>query len=142
MTAEAAVMVKHVHGVFEASADAPGRARLLVGDALIRWGLEYDELRDAVLLLTSELVTNAIRHCRRRVQLHVHFERETFRVEVVDDSPLPPGRVNSYPFAEKGRGLRIVESLSSGWGVTPDVAGKRVWFELGVPAPPAAPATL
>jgi hypothetical protein len=34
-----------------------------------------------------------------------------------------------------GRGLALVESLSSGWGVTPTLAGKRVWFEVSAPAP-------
>lgn len=123
-------MVKHVHGTYEASHDAPGQARRLVADALERWHLADPELRSTVILLTSELVTNAIRHCRRRVDLHVHYEDAVFRVEVLDDSPLEPDVEVADPFAEKGRGLGIVSALASGWGALPDRRGKRVWFEV------------
>jgi anti-sigma regulatory factor (Ser/Thr protein kinase) len=130
---EARTVAKHVHGTYEASPDAPGRARILVGDALHRWAIVDDELRSTVVLLTSELVTNAIRHCQRRVEIHVHYEDAIFRVEVLDDSPLEPDLGATDPFAEKGRGLGIVSALASGWGALPDRKGKRVWFEVDAP---------
>jgi anti-sigma regulatory factor (Ser/Thr protein kinase) len=128
-------VIKHVHGSFEASPDAPGRARLLVADALDRWGISADRVIDRALLLTSELVTNAIRHCRRRVEVDVHLEHGTLRVSVLDESPLAPEGTEPEPLAERGRGLRIVDALSTAWGVVPDGAGKRVWFELEGSAP-------
>ncbi len=135
MAAEADTMVKHAHGSFEATSDAPGRARLFVADALERWRLTDPDTRASVLLLTSELVTNAIRHCRRRVQLHVHYEDGALRVEVLDESPLEPSGATTGAFPEKGRGLRIVDTLSTSWGVTPDDEGKRVWFEVATAEP-------
>jgi anti-sigma regulatory factor (Ser/Thr protein kinase) len=123
-------VVKHVHGSFEASPDAPGRARWLVLDALDRWGVEEGQARDSIVLLTSELVTNAIRHCRRRVELHVHLEGDRLRIEVLDDSPLGPTASDADLLSEKGRGLQIVEMLAAAWGVEPLDAGKKVWFEV------------
>src|SRR6187402_386103 len=102
-------MVKHVHGAYESAPDAPGRARALVTDAVQRWDVGDEDVRADVLLLTSELVTNAIRHCRRRVQVDVHLENGRLRVEVADDSPLEPAESSESPLSEKGRGLQIVE---------------------------------
>ena len=55
------------------------------------------------------------------------------RVEVVDDSPVVPIRRSIEADAVSGRGMAIVESLASNWGVTdlsPD--GKTVWFEVAI----------
>jgi anti-sigma regulatory factor (Ser/Thr protein kinase) len=126
-------IVKHVHGAYDSAPDAPGRARLLVADALDRWDVGDEDVQADVLLLTSELVTNAIRHCRRRVEIDVHLQDRRLRIEVADDSPLEPSEGYHSLLAEKGRGLQIVERLSAGWGVTPDGDGKRVWFEVVAP---------
>lgn len=122
--------VKHVHGSFEASPDAPGRSRWLVSDALERWGVEDEQARADVVLLTSEVVTNAIRHCRKRVELHVHLEADVLRIEVLDDSPLGPASSEGDLLSEKGRGLQIVELIAAAWGVEPSDEGKTVWFEV------------
>ncbi|MFD7872506.1 SpoIIE family protein phosphatase, partial [Microbacterium sp. NPDC059771] len=66
---------------------APGRARRLARRALDRWGLE--DLSDAVELLISEVVTNAVRYAERPVTLRL-LRTDVLRCEVGDDSPQLP----------------------------------------------------
>jgi len=93
-------------------------------------------LLDAKLLLT-ELVANAIRHASRGIQgVIIRIRRNHYlRVEVLDPGPMfdpdprPPGTG-----AGGGRGLYLVDTVASAWGVEPDQAGKKVWFELRLAA--------
>ena len=83
------------------------------------------------MLLVSELVTNAIRHGKGVVHLAVKQAPERLCVEVSDAGPGSPA--TRLPSAEEasGRGLLMVDRLSSDWGVTPsDGGGKTVWFAL------------
>jgi anti-sigma regulatory factor (Ser/Thr protein kinase) len=84
---------------------------------------------DAVLLLTSELVTNAVLHAGSDVSLIVRCEDRTVRVEIEDHSTeLPvPGR---SPDASAGRGLMLVDVMSGRWGIERRPMGKTVWFEV------------
>lgn len=101
-------------------------------------GVPEDAL-DIVLLLTSELVSNAVRHGSGVVRLSLESESPQepgwVRVAVADDNPTPP-RLCADLFhegglpAESGRGILLLERLSSRWGVTPQAPGKQVWFEL------------
>jgi anti-sigma regulatory factor (Ser/Thr protein kinase) len=95
--------------------------------------------QEIALLLTSELVTNAIRHARTRFAVEVnHSDGVELRVAVSDDSPAQPRVVVAPPEAQSGRGLFFVDQYASAWGVdaTPD-GGKRVWFAL--PCEPPTP---
>ena len=88
---------------------------------------------DTVVLLVSELVTNAVLHARSEVRLVVDDLGETARVRVVDQSPMPP-RLHSFAVeSATGRGLRMLDQLALRWGVEPDPdgPGKVVWFEVG-----------
>ena len=90
---------------------------------------------DTVVLLVSEVVTNAVLHARSDIRLEVQASADTVRVEVHDGSPVEP-RVHHYRLTSgTGRGLRMVEQLARRWGVEHDVArgGKVVWFEVGRP---------
>lgn len=92
-------------------------------------------------LLTSELATNAIRHSASglatgKFEVSVHTAPGWARIEVRDlgnrkEAPQPQHR-NPYDTAEHGRGLDLVEALSSKWGSEPrkDGMGREVWFEL------------
>jgi anti-sigma regulatory factor (Ser/Thr protein kinase) len=92
---------------------------------------------DDALLLTSELVTNAIRHGRPEVTLVVALAPSALTVIVTDTSPdLPPVVPrNPHPDSLTGRGLVIVDALADQWGITPQPArpGKAVWFALHLP---------
>lgn len=100
--------------------------------------LSHDAL-DVVLLLTSELVSNAVRHGSGEVRLALEAEHpedpQWVRVAVFDDNPEPP-RLQPQVFsehelpAESGRGILLLERLASRWGHSPESRGKQVWFEL------------
>ncbi len=88
------------------------------------------ECTDSAVLLTSELVTNALKHGQGSPSLTVDAGELHVRVEVGDDEPRPPVRTTADPDAESGRGLFIVDALASAWGVDEQPDGKVVWFEL------------
>ena len=92
------------------------------------------DLRDVALLLTSELVTNALRYGNGGgIGLTVRQTPDSLRVEVQDANPAAPQLSgNLHRTAEQGRGLRLIDNLATRWGHTPtaDPAGKTVWFEL------------
>ena len=85
-----------------------------------------------VLLLTSELVTNAILHGRSEVRIEVACVDFHVRVTVHDENSRRPVMVTEDPDALDGRGLALVAAMSSAWGVDEEPAGKAVWFELPV----------
>jgi anti-sigma regulatory factor (Ser/Thr protein kinase) len=92
-----------------------------------------DLARDVVeiaQLLTSELVTNALQHGSGHIAVEITRSANRLRVSVDDDGPRPPRRMAAGPDAVHGRGLILVESLATKWGVIPRGTGKRVWFEL------------
>jgi anti-sigma regulatory factor (Ser/Thr protein kinase) len=87
------------------------------------------EVVEAAELMTSELASNCIRHAHTEFELSVQF-REEIRVEVRDTGTGRPELRSPTPQEPSGRGLRIVEALSSTWGVAPSSSGKVVWFTL------------
>ncbi len=90
---------------------------------------------DTVVLLVSEVVTNAILHARSDVLLTILDRGELARVEVRDSSPLPP-RVHRFAIeSATGRGLRLLDQLARRWGAEQagEGHGKVVWFEVGSP---------
>ncbi|MFN8052053.1 MAG: SpoIIE family protein phosphatase [Acidimicrobiales bacterium] len=94
-------------------------------------------LADALRLAVSELATNAVIHAGTEFRVTISRSGPTVRVDVVDRSDRLPTRRDRGPEATGGRGIGIVEQLSTRWGVTPgmpgapDAPGKAVWFELG-----------
>jgi serine phosphatase RsbU (regulator of sigma subunit)/anti-sigma regulatory factor (Ser/Thr protein kinase) len=106
---------------------APGRARRLARKALARWDLE--EMSDAVELLISEVVTNAVRYAERPVTLRL-LRTDVLRCEVGDDSPQLPRQRRARDTDEGGRGLFLVNRLARRWGATRLSTGKVVWFEI------------
>jgi hypothetical protein len=89
-------------------------------------------LRKAVLL-TSELVTNAVTHTPSAGELVAHCDRlrKRLRIEVRDSSPVLPQIRDGFTAGDVGGyGLRLVDRLASSWGTTATATGKSVWFEL------------
>lgn len=111
-----------------AAAEARGKIRA----AICAWDLPVDP--DVAILLTSELVTNAIRHeTGGSVTLAVSCSCDELRVDVHDTSCSLPVLVDTPAGAETGRGLMLVATLSSDWGVYRTPAGKAVYFTLAFP---------
>jgi anti-sigma regulatory factor (Ser/Thr protein kinase) len=112
---------------------AAAAARRRVRAVIRAWDLAVDP--DIAVLLTSELVTNAIAHERSgTVTLHVSSAGGQLRVEVLDTCPHLPVLANAAAEApadaETGRGLMLVATLAASWGCDRAPAGKAVWFEL------------
>lgn len=104
------------------------QARRLVRGVLRDWS--RDDVADEVLLLTSELVTNAVVHARSEVKLTVVPLGEHLRVEVADWGPGALQLRAPEHDAVNGRGLVLVEEMSRSWGTSADEVRKTVWFEL------------
>lgn len=103
-------------------------ARGFAREALLALGLPHTE--EAVSLLVSELITNAVLHAGTPVRLLVFRYDGVLRVEVSDDDPTLPRLVDPDPMRPGGRGIMLVDALSQRWGVDADERGKTIWFEL------------
>jgi anti-sigma regulatory factor (Ser/Thr protein kinase) len=112
---------------FAAEARSVAQARAMIAQRLHDLP---DESLEVVLLLASELVTNAVRHGTGPVRVHVAWDDESVRVQVEDQSPEWPAVQTLDSDALNGRGLILVDDLSSGWGVRAGGTGKTVWFTL------------
>ena len=86
-------------------------------------------LEDAVLLV-SELVTNSVIHGGPPVVVAVDCDGDALQVRVRDGSSVLPARRVAGQAEEGGRGLALVDTLSTDWGVDPQPDGKHVWFVL------------
>ena len=125
----------------EARPQSAGQARRAVASLLGRSDL--DSLVDVTMLLTSEVVTNAILHARTNVVVTVVVDPPIARVEVCDDAERYPEMRRPDEEATSGRGMVLVDTLATAWGVRPANGGKCVWFEVGQTAvggvPPPVP---
>ena len=104
-------------------------AREFVAGALRDQGFAGDT--DVVLLLASELVTNAVRHAATPFEIRVDVDAGKVRVAVIDgDVDHPPEMRSPAPDDTNGRGLLLVDQLSAVWGSSRSESGKSVWFTL------------
>jgi len=111
---------------------AAGQARRQVRAAICSWDIPVDP--DVAILLTSELVTNAIRHeLTGIVMLAITCPAGQLRVDVHDTSRALPMLIDAPVDAETGRGLMLVTTLSAEWGFYRTPAGKAVYFTLAFP---------
>ncbi|GHJ32228.1 hypothetical protein TPA0910_66610 [Streptomyces hygroscopicus subsp. sporocinereus] len=110
-----------------------GRARRLVRERLLRWGLP--EAVETAELLVSEAVTNAIRHAHtHRVRLRL-VRADALLCEVTDDDHELPVLLDADRDDESGRGLRVISELAREWGTSRSGGGKAVWFEQALSHP-------
>jgi anti-sigma regulatory factor (Ser/Thr protein kinase) len=117
------------------SAEAPRVARRLVAAKWREWGMETDDL--APTLLTSEVVTNALRHSYPPRRLSIAREPSgSVLVQVSDASPAPPVRRSAHKTDSLGgRGIWLLDQLAARWGHEVTPTGKRVWFIIGPEQP-------
>ena len=93
--------------------------------------------RDNAVLLTSELVTNAVMHSRSRcdggtVTVLIVESGGGVRIEIADEgSELSSPVVRGDVYASDGHGLYLVQTLADQWGYVRDNSGTTVWFWLG-----------
>jgi anti-sigma regulatory factor (Ser/Thr protein kinase) len=93
-------------------------------------------MRDHVLVMVSELVTNSVLHGgaseRDLIELSLSWRPDSLRVEVLDNGP-GFGASLADPDRQGGWGLQLVEKMADRWGVIRTDA-TIVWFEMLLPA--------
>ncbi|MEU3599802.1 ATP-binding protein [Streptomyces sp. NPDC006798] len=113
-----------------------GRARRWARSRLVGSGIRHDEpLAETLILLISELVTNAVVHTGCPAVLRMLFglgkaEAGTVRVEVADHCSRPPRRRTAEDDETNGRGLELVDGLADRWGWRQEGNGKAIWCEV------------
>ncbi|MEU0334699.1 SpoIIE family protein phosphatase [Streptomyces sp. NPDC006193] len=139
---------------FEPVGRSVATARSFVRDTLHGWG--FADIVDDAVVLTSELVTNAVVHAGTHAEVLCLRTEDGVRIEVSDryperEVPLQSTAVAmSSPDREGGRGLQLCAALAARWGVDYTPTHKNVWFQLDLPerpvgtraAGPALPADL
>jgi anti-sigma regulatory factor (Ser/Thr protein kinase) len=119
---------------------APACARGHARAVALEWGLA--DLADAAELLASELVTNATQASQRLrtqeipvVRLWLACDQASLVIHVWDASPEMPAREEADPGDESGRGLMIIDAVSTRWGSYQTHDGKVVWAQIGTQPP-------
>ncbi|MBD0843871.1 SpoIIE family protein phosphatase [Streptomyces sp. TRM68416] len=125
---------------FEPVGRSVASARSFVRDTLQGWG--FADIVDDAVVLTSELVTNAVVHAGTSAEVLCLRSEDGVRIEVADryperEIPLQAAAVNmGSPDREGGRGLQLCAALAGRWGVEYTPTHKQVWFQLDLPARP------
>lgn len=135
-----AVITARAAATFDPVGRSVATARAFVRDTLQGWG--YTDVVDDAVVLTSELVTNAVVHAGTAADVLCLRAEDGVRVEVSDhyperEIPLQNNGLNfGNPDSENGRGLLLCAALASRWGVEYSPTRKHVWFQLDLPERP------
>jgi anti-sigma regulatory factor (Ser/Thr protein kinase) len=109
---------------------AVSESRQFLRTTLREWRVD-DSVADAAVVCLSELVTNALVHaydgCLVRAVLHDGVVRVSVRDSGAGAAQVAPAE---DPLQVHGRGLQLVEALSSRWGHHVEDDGLAVWFEI------------
>ncbi|MFE9571076.1 ATP-binding protein [Streptomyces sp. NPDC006692] len=111
------------------------------------WGVPLDgETSEAVKLVASELITNAVVHSAGLPVAGLYYDQEAGRLLLVvhDSNPELPHRIDATADDVGGRGLALVAALATEHGWEPTDRGKKVWaaFDVAVPSRPTLAAPL
>jgi anti-sigma regulatory factor (Ser/Thr protein kinase) len=117
-------------------AQAPRRARDIVTDACLRWGLPH--LIGPAALIISELVSNAVDHAETMMTVEVARGEKDLRLAVHDGSSAPPivRVVTDRTVPMRGRGLMLVAAAATTWGYSYEDGGKSVWATIAFDSRP------
>ncbi|WP_406271039.1 SpoIIE family protein phosphatase [Streptomyces sp. NBC_00191] len=109
--------------------DAVAHARRFTSRTLRSW--QVTEEADTILLVVSELVTNALVHTQGQVRLDFTLAGARLRVAVSDASPRAPVKPSNVNWdATGGRGILLVQAVSASYGSVPLSGGKQVWADV------------
>ncbi|MFI9029356.1 SpoIIE family protein phosphatase [Streptomyces sp. NPDC053560] len=139
------VITARAAATFEPVGRSVATARAFVRDTLQGWG--HGDIIDDAVVLTSELVTNAVVHAGTAADVLCLRTDTGVRVEVADRYPereVPvqsAGQALAHPDREGGRGLLLCGALATRWGVEYTASQKHVWFQLDLPERPAGTRT-
>jgi hypothetical protein len=96
---------------------------------------ELDDVAERMMIVATELATNALRHARCPALIELSRTKKSLVLDVADDQPATPPLPTGEPAPESGggRGLKIIEALASdtGWYVTG--GRKHVWAQFRLP---------
>lgn len=106
-------------------------ARRFVTEKVSEWGL--DDLLDDALLVASELAANAVTHADSACRIRLSVTAATLRIDVIDTGAGTPEPQPTTWMEERGRGLHLVDALTTAWGLEIVPEGKLVWAELPRP---------
>ncbi|MFD7654288.1 SpoIIE family protein phosphatase [Actinosynnema sp. NPDC059797] len=112
----------------EADTAAAARARAFVADRLGEW--ELTDVLDVALTVTSELVTNAVKHTEDPGTLRLHHDGARLTVDVADRGATMPRMFEAEPEDDRRRGLHLVNAFATRWGTRTTLDGKVVWAEI------------
>jgi anti-sigma regulatory factor (Ser/Thr protein kinase) len=112
-------------------AAAASVARRAVSAVLTEVRVDAD-VADDLLLVTSELVTNAVEHTEGIASLRLERSSRGLLLRVHDQGGGLPEVRNGDTRSIGGRGLRLVEALTTDWGCVEDANGKYVWAEFAL----------
>ncbi|MGB8020248.1 MAG: ATP-binding protein [Candidatus Nanopelagicales bacterium] len=120
-----------LHAILDNNPCAPREARHAIAEYLET--VDLQRLTDDAELLTSELVTNAVRHASGPIDVLAYVHAGYLRIEVADaDTEHSPSPRTADPDDEGGRGMELVSKLSARWGWRAAGHSKVVWFDLTV----------
>lgn len=114
--------------VFASGSASVGAARRFVTRTVGQWG--QDGVEWSAQLIISELATNAVLHAGTPFTVRLVLTAGVLRLEVDDGSIRAPRERHFGPEATTGRGIALVATLSSAWGVSRRPGGKSVWCEI------------
>ncbi|MFF3958709.1 SpoIIE family protein phosphatase [Streptomyces sp. NPDC001890] len=134
------VITARAAATFDPVGRSVATARAFVRDTLQGWG--YTDVVDDAVVLTSELVTNAVVHAGTAADVLCLRTEDGVRIEVSDHYPEREVPLQSAgpdfgsPDRENGRGLLLCAALATRWGVEYSPTRKHVWFQLDLPERP------
>jgi two-component sensor histidine kinase len=97
-------------------------------------GRELDGVPQKMLVVATELATNALAHARPPTVVQLLRTDHTFILDVTDDDPTTQPQISeSSPLGAGGRGLRIARDLALDIGWYTDRGTKHIWAEFSLP---------
>ncbi|MEU1434366.1 SpoIIE family protein phosphatase [Streptomyces sp. NPDC005786] len=126
--------------IHQADPEGLSDARTIVRQALTDWNMA--ELADDAELVTGELLVNVLLHTEGGAVLTLEVLPEPvrrIRLSVQDRSSAWPRRRTPGETATSGRGLLLLDAVTTRWGIEPRGEGKAVWCEIGPASPASGP---